>query len=1523
MRQFFQRLLLPLAVAAVTQTSIVSAEGIRLIGPSGEVQSSPQFSSEIVRNAASSANSEPSTFFGPTTEQDTLWSIATRLKPSAAVTVQQTLLAIYRLNPQAFENQNIHSLIPGSTLRVPSLAQVNSATTQEAINIMAAHQARLNQGDVKPAIQPAPIAKPQPVVEAKTQQATAKVAETVTVPAMVDTVKPEVEKVEKQIAASDTELVALEEKNHKLRLMVAQMQSEVDNLKQELGDENRIRSEVEKLLQEERVKRDEAQKLAPSALDQLLSNGWMVGLLALIPGLLIGLLVLMLLSRRSKSSSTEPTLQPAQTATPEAAIAPVTVGEPEIDGLDDELLLDDDLFGDTDDSEKLFSDEVDSKDEDDIFADLDESDLDFNLEGEDGQDPFAGIDDDGDLDTEFGSNSGISVNSEEKALGLEEMERALDEATHNANDDDDEAAFDLSDDGDMSQAEIESLLANDGEVEDLESDAIDQSMLDELLSGFDQEDDTADDLDFDTLLDDNLDELMSDPIERELTQTDVKMTSDEDLESLFNSIESQADLDTLEAEADNFEETALLDELIDEDVTLDSDSTDLLDELIADEDGLDTLELDEDFDVASDKLLNELLDESAPEPSEEFDHNSPTLLDEWVEKEEQPVKTENVASESVEEPVLDDGTEFFEELLEIEQLAQEPTAEFNSDNFKDDLLSSVPEHDPLLEEFNLDDDEESSFEDEAFDFNPEIEGTDSGAAMQPEETPTAVTVPEPIANEFGVPQDDDWLLDEESESTSEIVEDSQPLSSADFMAELDGAENTEIVESVRDNVSETTSASDDNDVERDFFAAELDDESFDFDELELAEYSEEDALADAMAQPELSGEPEAEVKEENLAAEFVGAQADDEFEFDDLDLPEYSEEDTLADAMAQPELSGEPEAEVKEENLAAEFADAQADDEYELDDLELPEYSEEDALADAMAQPELSGEPEVKEQDLAAEFVGAQADDEFEFDDLDLPEYSEEDALADAVTKPELSGEPEVKEEGLVADFADAQAEDELEFDDLELPEYSEEDALADAIAQPELSGEPEVKEEDLAAEFADAQAEDEFEFDDLDLPEYSEEDALADAMAQPELSGEPEVKEEGLAADFADAQAEDEFEFDDLELPEYSEEDALADAMAQPELSDEPEVKEEGLTADFANVQAEDELEFDDLELPEYSEEDALADAMAQPELSGEPEVKEEGLAADFANVQAEDELEFDDLELPEYSEEDALADAMAQPELSGEPEVKEEGLAADFANVQAEDELEFDDLELPEYSEEDALADSIASSDTDPERSVPEAEAGIDFEAMAHQEFDEHSLNSLLDDNEESEGFSFDQPIDAQTIDSAGMDIDAMLQMGGEDWNGFSLTPDQQATIPDEVPEEERAVWQSDIQNQQPEVATENWATQEDLADFDPQEKHFMTIDELMAQVEREETAFNPDDEELKLDVGLNEFPDVIGEISDVDVDSNSEAAGKLDLAKIYMEMNDEKGAVKLLEEAIVDGSDDIRQQAKRLIDVINGRA
>lgn len=75
--------------------------------------------------------------------------------------------------------------------------------------------------------------------------------------------------------------------------------------------------------------------------------------------------------------------------------------------------------------------------------------------------------------------------------------------------------------------------------------------------------------------------------------------------------------------------------------------------------------------------------------------------------------------------------------------------------------------------------------------------------------------------------------------------------------------------------------------------------------------------------------------------------------------------------------------------------------------------------------------------------------------------------------------------------------------------------------------------------------------------------------------------------------------------------------------------------------------------------------------------------------------------------------------------------------------------------------------------------------------------------------------------------------------------------------------------------------WEDQDELDEFTPQEGEFRTIDELMAEVEKEEQQ-DFQEEDLKLDVGLSDFPDVIGEIGDVDVDSNSEAAGKLDLAK-----------------------------------------
>ncbi|EQB9035557.1 polar hub landmark protein HubP [Vibrio cholerae] len=1516
--------------------------------------------------------------------------------------MQQTLLAIYQLNPQAFENQNIHTLIPGSTLRVPSLAQISRNSTQDAVNIMASHQAKLNQTPdtpVRPVAPPRPAPVATPKVEAVAQ----------TPPQVTPTTAPqekaptELKTPAKPSQSTDAEVMALEEKNHTLRLMLSQVQSEVSTLKEELGDENRIRSEVERLLEEERRKAEEASRLAPSALDNLLSNGWLVALLALIPGLLIAIVVLLLLNRRSSAQQENPTQNNITSEIPTAA--PVTLGPEQTEDIGDDLLLDDDLFSTTDDKEENDAEKAFS-DEDDVFADLNETDLDFNLDGQDSDDLFVGIDDDGDLDTEFDalneSANGISVNADDKALGLEEMERALNDVSE-PTDNDDLNSFDLADENQMSEDDIEALLSGDEENELLSDGKVDQSLLDDLLASeldaLDDEPAIQDTETLDTLLNDELASL-SEEDNDEFDLSGAGVAGDQDLDDLFASIEEQADLEQLEAKA--IDETALLDEILaEQDAPLSEESTELLDELLDDFDKPENDEFDAqtadllqpeepilDLEEDSTQLLNEVLGEPVPEELAsglEIDQNSTELLDELLDDldldDESIEATEfSVAPEKLS---VEDGTELFDELLEIEQhpepaeslpeLATED--EFNSDTFIDDLLNSAPAKDPLLEPV-LDENEAFAQADD-FDFNPEIEGGLEDDLPQPSALP---------ANEFGTPQDEDWVFDEDDssptlEGNAELelssAEDDLPEQTtatnetadellADLAAQpqsntVDTSDDALAPDALSQSVEESltlndfelpeendepqlaevtpSSAFDEQQVETEIepesepLAAEASNDESDLtvlNELDLSEYTEEDSLADAQLEPatESDVEPELELASEPAAEEAFT-------ELNELDLPEYTEEDALADAQLEPAAESEVEPELE---LASEPAEEEAFT--ELNELDLPEYTEEDALADAQLEPAVDSEVE-PELELASEPAEEEAF--TELDELDLPEYTEEDALADAQLEP--AAESEVEPELELASVLEEE-DPFTELDELDLPEYTEEDALADAQLEPAAESEVEPELE-LASDLEEEEA---FtELNELDLPEYTEEDALADAQLEPaaESDVEPELE---LASEPA---AEEAFtELNELDLPEYTEEDALADAQLEPAAESEVEPELE-LVSEPVTEEAFTEL--NELDLPEYTEEDALADAQLEPAAESEVEPELE-LASEPAAEEAFTEL--NELDLPEYTEEDALADAQLEPAAESEVEPELE-LASEPAEEEAFTEL--NELDLPEYTEEDALADAqlepAAESEVEPElgdetetlaqetesdalvadedllTSVESAADEVQPElldatqdvpptqSLANKAFDEEALHDWLSDNPDGEKpFSFDRPLDAKTIDSAGMDIDAMLQMGGEDWNGFHLTPDQQAQLPDDVPEDEQAIWASETP--EPQAKPENWGSQEDLLDFDPQRDGYMTIDELMAQVESEEQGLNPDEEELKLDVGLDEFPDVIGDIRDIDVDSGAEVAGKLDLAKIYIEMNDEKGAIKLLEEAIVDGDDEIRQQAKRLIDVLNGR-
>ncbi|KKX82205.1 ATPase AAA [Vibrio parahaemolyticus] len=1426
MRQNYKRLLAALVLMSATQTSsVVQAEGIRLVGPSGEVQSSPSYAEEIERALPTPPeNTQPSRFFGPTGENQTLWSIASELRPSRNVSVQQTLLAIYRINPQAFDNQNIHELIPGSRLRVPSLEQVRSATTEQAVAIMKAHELRLKQPKPeKPApvkqieVKPKPVAEPTapktPVVTPPKPEPVKPVETTANVPPVSTSPQGEkqVSDLKDKLQGSQSELESLEEKNHRLRLMLSQVQSEVETLKSELNDEERIRSEVEKLLAEERQRVAEQQRMQPSTMDKILSNGWLVGLAALIPGALLALLVVMLLGRRSKSKEEEATQQQTQDIDPLAA----PIGLAAADQLDDELSLDDDLFGD-DDSEPLLDQDDKAELEEDVFANLDDEELDFNLEGDDGEDPFAGIGDDGDLDVGFdefdSSTSGIQVNGDEKALGLEEMERALDEVTPELEVlDEDETGFDLSDDDNaISDDEFAKLLADDEPSEDLSSGSVDQAMLDDLFAELGD-----DDLDLD------VEDTKPEP---QVSDEDFSAgeASDDDIDKLLAQYDQPAE--ETSSELDPLDELESLAGLID-DTDIDENSTELLDELI----DFDEDETEEEFDPLNE--LEALSDFEAEEVIEELDENSVDLLDELLQDDD-------------DEPVLEDETT--SELDPFDDLIRE-----------DEVVTA--------DESQLDDDLVADFGFE------EIEPqTEQNKALEPEEEkPLTAQVEEEASElEFESGLDIDALLSEaqpqppaasEPELTKSFQEESVPFNSNDFLGDLEEmspehdplmTELDELFESDNTVLEETEQESAD-------FAAELDallegKDGF-AEELENSSVK-ENLMPSAEELPSENGEyqlreeqtePEITSKEEEPAFTPTPNTVENEF-----GVPQ--EEDWLLDDV-------EPEAEKKleQEPVAATSTDVD-EDEFNFDELELPEFDEEDALAS------MADEPELPEAEVQAAAPTVDAEEDFNFDELELPEFDEEDALAS------MADEPELPEAELQTAEPTADAEEEFNFDELELPEFDEEDALAS------MAGEPELPEAEVQTAEPTADAEEEFNFDELELPEFDEEDALASMAAESELP-EAEVQTAEPTAD-----AEEEFNFDELELPEFDEEDALASMTAEPELP-EAEVQTAEPTAD-----AEEEFNFDELELPEFDEEDALASMADEPEL---PESEREAAAP---AAEAEEEFNFDDTELPEFSEEDAIA-AMAEASSSSESEVAPKPI------LQAD-------------NDHDALFEVFAQNSFDQEVEQPTA-----IESPSElDDFDESTMANLLADEPSAE--AFDGKLDSDTIASAGMDFETMLDVG-DDWDGFKPASDMpEPSVTEEVPEDQQEVWSSSEALTQPEIAQENWAEQEDLDDFDPKKNQFMTIDELMAQVDKEGGEF--EEQELMLDVGLNEFPDVIGDIGDVDVDTNAEAAGKLDLAKIYLEMNDPQGAIKLLEEAIVYGEDDIRREAKNLIDTINGR-
>lgn len=71
--------------------------------------------------------------YGPTKRNDTLWNIASEVRPDDSVSVYQMMLALLKENPEAFYDNNINNLKAGYVLRVPDKATATGISQQRAV----------------------------------------------------------------------------------------------------------------------------------------------------------------------------------------------------------------------------------------------------------------------------------------------------------------------------------------------------------------------------------------------------------------------------------------------------------------------------------------------------------------------------------------------------------------------------------------------------------------------------------------------------------------------------------------------------------------------------------------------------------------------------------------------------------------------------------------------------------------------------------------------------------------------------------------------------------------------------------------------------------------------------------------------------------------------------------------------------------------------------------------------------------------------------------------------------------------------------------------------------------------------------------------------------------------------------------------------------------------------------------------------------------------------------------------------
>ncbi|MCE2571628.1 FimV/HubP family polar landmark protein [Motilimonas eburnea] len=385
---------------------------------------------------------------------------------------------------------------------------------------------------------------------------------------------------------------------------------------------------------------------------------------------------------------------------------------------------------------------------------------------------------------------------------------------------------------------------------------------------------------------------------------------------------------------------------------------------------------------------------------------------------------------------------------------------------------------------------------------------------------------------------------------------------------------------------------------------------------------------------------------------------------------------------------------------------------------------------------------------------------------------------------------------------------------------------------------------------------------------------------------------------------ASDSFDFD------FNEAEAVSEEATEAEADDLFASSETSADLDLGDVS---ELQGSDLDMAaEQPEVEAIAEATDEAivEAIDEPEAIVEPVAEPVAETNPDDILSAEDLANIEFEEaDDSLFELQEDNQLVQDDEM--------IVELNDEDDILLDELS-PGAMDDDLVADLASTAEPEVADTPAETKGATDLE-----EFD---FNMSEESTEEPEpALEFDantEVVEDKVDDIADLSLDTEESSQDDasiddlEWDFAEIDTVDEPVDATEITEVDDIEDTDLLASQLGEIAFNEPTEPVEVPNAGDVSEDYIDIERLLEESgeESNEEAYQG----ANLDIGLDEFPDVLPESGGIDVDIDEGGIGqKLDLARAYLEIDDKEGAKSILEEIQGQGSE---QQIAEITKLLN---